>query len=435
MDKQLTSVSATGIIHYSASLINVFRNHWHVLIFAVLALLSSCSGPDQRLSEGTWRGVLSGTDKEIPFNFTLNYSESVPVLTYRNGEDLFVTDSTIIKGDTLVFPVDVYNAKLVAIPSGGQLKGYWVNDSRPNHKVNFEAHPDEDYRFWLTGQTSPSNYLPTGRWGVVLSRNDGSETPAIAEFGEQNGRVHGTILTTTGDYRFLEGQKSGNALKLSSFAGGGANLIDLQFVNEDSLSGTIGGLSGVRNFHAVRNENAMLPDAYGLTYLKDGYESLDFTFPDMEGNKVSLSDKKYRDKVKVITIMGTWCPNCMDEAAFLGPWYEENKERGVEVIALSFEQKEDLDYVRPRVERFTKRFDVGYEVLLAGNSSKEDAAETLPELNAVLSFPTTIFVDREGKVRKIHTGFSGPATGEHYEEFVREFNSTVDELLADNKTI
>ena len=50
-------------------------------------------------------------------------------------------------------------------------------------------------------------------------------------------------------------------------------------------------------------------------------------------------------------------------------------------------------------------------------------------LNHVLSYPTTIFIDKKGVVRKIHTGFNGPATGEKYTEFKTEFEGFVGELI------
>ena len=183
-------------------------------------------------------------------------------------------------------------------------------------------------------------------------------------------------------------------------------------------------------FVAVKSDTAQLPDPYALTYLKAGYDKLEFTFPNLSGKPVSLQDEKFKNKVVVVTIMGSWCPNCVDEAAFLAPWYKENKVRGIEVVALSFERKDDLDFARERINKFIKRFDIEYEILFAGLADKTQASEKLPALNRVLSFPTTIIIDRQGKVKKIHTGFSGPATGEYYQEFIRHFNEDVTALLA-----
>jgi thiol-disulfide isomerase/thioredoxin len=421
----------SDILSAARPVVKFLTKHWHVLIFCVLALMGACSPNPKNLSEGIWRGVFAENGREIPFNFSIDYSGSKPILTYRNANDLFVTDSVVISGDSLIFPVEVYDAQLVAIQANDRLTGYWFRNSDPSRRLPFEAHPDEAYRFWISDQVSPSEYVPSGRWEVTLVNADGSETAGVALFQNESERISGTILTSTGDYRFLEGQLSDKSLKLSSFSGGAASLLDLQFVGGDSLTGTFGGIFSSRAFHAKRSDDAALPDAYSLTYLKEGNQTFDFSFPDLDGNVVSLGDEKYQDKVKIVTLMGTWCPNCMDEAAFLGPWYEKNKDRGLEVIALSFEQKDDLEFAKSRFQKFSKRFGVGYDVLFAGKADRKSASEKLAALNAVYSFPTTIFIDKAGKVRKIHTGFAGPATGVHFEQFKEEFNALVDLLVAE----
>jgi hypothetical protein len=121
----------------------------------------------------------------------------------------------------------------------------------------------------------------------------------------------------------------------------------------------------------------------------------------------------------------------VDEASFLSPWYNENKSKGVEVLTLSFERKDDFNFAKERIGTFKKRFEIEYEVLFAGIADKKIVAEKLPQLNTFLSFPTTIFIDKNGKVRKVHTGYNGPATGKYYQEFLKEFNDTVDGLLSE----
>ena len=46
----------------------------------------------------------------------------------------------------------------------------------------------------------------------------------------------------------------------------------------------------------------------------------------------------------MLQLSGTWCPNCKDETKFLAPWYEKNKDRGVEIIGLAYEKKADRAY-------------------------------------------------------------------------------------------
>jgi thiol-disulfide isomerase/thioredoxin len=184
-----------------------------------------------------------------------------------------------------------------------------------------------------------------------------------------------------------------------------------------------------REWRAVKDANARLPDPNSLTYLKKGYEKIDFSFPSAKEGTISLSDAKYEGKVVILQLFGTWCPNCMDETKFLGPWYEKNKSRGVEIIGLAYEKKADLNYARSRVRKMKERLNISYDFAIAGTSETESASKSLPMLNGVMSFPTTIFLDKKGNVRRIHTGFSGPGTGTYYEELVGEFNLFVDKLL------
>lgn len=429
LSKQLLSITLPKKPSVSYSFL---KNPFLFALVGFFLVTKSNAIPFPKLFEGNWRGVFRENGKEVPFNFSISYTGLTPTLIYQNADERFKADLTMQSGDTLVFPVDVYDAKLIAIPSEDKLIGYWSRNSDMKRKLEFEAHPNREYRFWSTDQVKANAFNVEDRWEVSLVDSDSSMTPALAEFREENDRIFGTILTTTGDYRFLEGQISADQLKLSSFSGGSVYLLDLKFVSPDSIVGTFGGIYNSRKFFAKRNSEAALPDAYSLTYLKEGYETLDFAFPDLNGNLVSLTDTKYQGKVKIVTIMGTWCPNCMDESNFLGPWYQENKDRGIEVIALSFEQKDDLEYAKSRFEKFSKRFGVGYDVLFAGKADKKSASEKLPALSEVLSFPTTIFIDKKGKVRKIHTGFMGPATGVHYERFKEELNALVDLLIAES---
>ena len=129
--------------------------------------------------------------------------------------------------------------------------------------------------------------------------------------------------------------------------------------------------------------------------------------------------------------MGSWCPNCIDEMAFLAPWNEKNKERGVEIIALAFERKNTLEYASKVIQPLIVRYNVEYDILHAGKIGSNSAEKALPQLNAVLSFPTTIYLDREGEVRYIHSRFTGPATGKFYEDLVTDFNAKVDDLLSE----
>ena len=177
-----------------------------------------------------------------------------------------------------------------------------------------------------------------------------------------------------------------------------------------------------------------MPDPESLTFLKEGYDKIDFTFPDVSGNPVKPSDDKFKDKVLILQIFGTWCPNCMDETKFLSKWYNENKERGVEILGLAYERKPDFVYATTRVNKMKAKLNVPYDFVIAGINDKEEAAKTLPMLNRVLAFPTTIIIGRDGKVKHIYTGFEGPGTGIYHERFKERFNQLINELLNEKMT-
>ncbi len=94
-----------------------------------------------------------------------------------------------------------------------------------------------------------------------------------------------------------------------------------------------------------------------------------------------------------------------------------------------YENKPDFEYAKDRVEIMKEKMNVDYDFVIAGTSTTKSVSESLPMLENVISFPTTIIIDKKGKVRRIHTGFSGPATGAYYEKFVDDFNGFVKELL------
>jgi peroxiredoxin len=270
-----------------------------------------------------------------------------------------------------------------------------------------------------------------GRWAVEFGEGD-RRSVGVGEFAQQGRMVTGTFLTATGDHRFLAGEVVDGELKLSKFDGGHAFLYRARLAADGSLAGRWwSGLAFTELFAGRRDPNASLGDAENVTQLRDASSALDIRFPDLDGSMVSLRDPRFAGKVIIIALAGSWCPNCHDEAAFLAPFHRQNRERGLEVVSLMFEQFGDLPQAAAATRRFRERYGIEYTTLIAGTSDKDDAATKLPQLNGVYAFPTTIFIDRAGKVRRIHTGFSGPATGEHHRKLLDEFESLVDQLLAE----
>ncbi|MBC6607400.1 TlpA family protein disulfide reductase [Hymenobacter sp. BT188] len=396
------------------------------------AAVQNESGAASALKPGTWRAVLSTQGQEIPFLFDVEAVGGKSVVYLRNGEERLKLDEITTAGDSTTITLGVFDAALVVRADGeGKLKGAWVKYDAPEpYRVPFTATLGRQ-KLFPAASGQPQSF--DGTWSVTFKDDEGQTYPAVGVFKQNGNDVKGTFLTTTGDYRYLDGQVDGNKLQLSTFDGNHGYLFTATrnsdtntIINGDFYSGK----SGHETWTAKLDANAKLPDANSLTFLKPGEKKLDFKFPNIyEGGSISPSDPKYKGKVVVVQLLGSWCPNCMDETNFLAPWYEKNKSRGVEVIGLGFERSPDQKKAAQRLIKMKERLDVGYDLAVAGIADKDAAGKALPQINKVLAFPTTIILDKKGDVRKIHTGFSGPGTGKYYDEFVADFNKTIDQLV------
>jgi thiol-disulfide isomerase/thioredoxin len=402
-------------------------------VLAFSGMLAACgtSSEKPQLQNGSWQGELHLQGQELPFQFKVENKNQQAVVTLINGKEELLAGPAEFKGDSVIIPMHIFDAELRAKVEGQHLKGYWIKNYVENYVIPFEAQYSSKDSFEANTQTPAADI--SGKWRAKFSGKDENDPPVIGLFEQKDGKLQGTFMTTTGDYRFLSGYMQGDEMMLSTFNGENAYLFKAQLLNDSTLQGKFwSGKSRQEDWTAVRDEKVTLPDANKLTYLKEGYDKLAFTFPNLEKEAVSLEDKKYQDKVVLVQIFGTWCPNCMDETKFLAEWYKQNKDRGVEIIGLAYEKKDDFDYAKERVQKMVDRYEVQYDFLIAGSSDNKEAAKTLPMLNHVMSFPTLIFIDKNGEVRKIHTGFSGPGTGKYFEEWAEEFKIFTDKLIEEN---
>ena len=394
-----------------------------------LGLLSACSTPANRLTDGRWRGVFHAQDTEIPFLFEIKAADTEnPVVTLINGDERVDLAGVTYRNDSVIIPVKTYDAVLEAKVDRERMSGRLLKlySNRPDGRVPFTAQKGNVPRFENVGEKATVSL--DGRWEITVPERDNAKQVGVFT-QKANGYLTGSILTPTGDYRYLEGTVQGNRFYLSTFGGMTPYLIRGQFTDTDNFTAEFITPGGISYFEGIRNPQASLPDAYAMTTLRPGYTSLGFRLPDLDGNPVSLSDPKFKGKVVIVSILGSWCPNCLDETAFLAPWYQANRTRGVEVVGLAFERKDDIEYARQQLAVFMEQFGVTYDILFAGKVGTETVEKVLPELTRLISYPTTFFIDKKGRVRKIHTGFNGPATGKFYEEFKTQFNRTVNELI------
>ncbi|KAA8474111.1 peroxiredoxin [Arcticibacter tournemirensis] len=413
-------------------------NHLKIYSFLIALLWSatlffSCGKSSEGLENGTWRATLkteSGT--EIPFNFIVSDTSGRKVIYITNAGERFRVDDISVSNDSVTIKLPLFDSEIKAEFSSSGLNGKWIRHL-PGKEVamEFAAEHGVTSRFLVSGDGSGQNV--TGRWSSTFVSSDGKDTTiAVGEFTQDSTKVTGTFLTTTGDYRYLEGALSGDKLFLSTFDGSHAFLFTGRVKGNTIIDGKFyAGLSSVDNWTAKKDPNAMLPDAYSLTRLKPGYSTIDFNFPDLNGNNVSLSSSRFKNKVVIVQFLGSWCPNCMDESGYLAPFYKKNKSKGVEVVGLAYERTTDTERSKKSLQQLRDRLDITYPILLTGYTNKE-ALKSMPALNEFKAFPTTIVIDKRGKVRSIHTGFSGPGTGKHYTDFVMEFEKQINDLLRES---
>lgn len=411
----------------------MFRTLTVTFLLAVLAAGSLMAAPAFR--NGSWRAVLQRPDgNEIVFNFDMKDSAGKKVIYIRNAGERLLVDDIQQKGDSVWIRLPFFESQLRAVLTpAGNLEGIWLKRGADNYQVvPFKAYYGVSYRF-APGKTGTASVA--GRWRAVFRALKGNDTTfRVGEFVQKGSKVTGTFLDAGGDLRYLEGAVTGDSLKLSCFDGGHAYSFTARIESPSKLSGGMyySGAAGKETWAAWKDAKAHLPDEYTITKWKND-PPLSFTFKDLEGRPVSIKDARFKNKVVLIQIMGSWCPNCMDETHFLSGFYNEYHPKGVEIIALAYERSTDFARSQASVRTFHDRFGVKYPMLITGVAvgDPDRAKKTLPQLEAIANFPTTIFVGRSGKIEKVHTGFSGPGTGVHYEEQKKEFYNIVNRLLAE----
>ncbi|MBD3890892.1 TlpA disulfide reductase family protein [Olleya marilimosa] len=399
-----------------------------LLVILILFSVLSCQNNDTEfLTFGNYRGELKVSDtQKLPFAFNVKDANTLEIY---NADEVITVDEITYKNDSVYIKLPVFEGLLIAKIKDQTLNGRFVVQEKGREQA-FTAYKSQT-RF---DNTAKAEKNITGEWETVFSPNtEADKYVAKGIFKQKENKVTGTFLTETGDYRYLEGVINGDQLQLSTFDGAHAFLFT-GTVTDSTISGQFySGNHWKEPFLAKRNANYQLASANNLTYLKDGYDTLAFSFPDADGKLVSLTDDRFKNKVVVVQIMGTWCPNCLDESKFYTQYYNANKDKDVQFVALAFEYANTEAKAFSFINRLKDRLDITYPILLAqtGSTSKSEANQKLPMLNHVLSYPTSIFIDKTGKVRKIHTGFNGPATGEKYTEFKTEFNAFMAMLLAE----
>ena len=349
-----------------------------------------------------------------------------------NGDDRIESSSGTFDGRTLVLRYDFYDATLTARIEGDTLQGQFVRQWRTNtltRELSAKRHRPEKPATEEAADLS-------GEW--VLKVGEGEQQRLWrAAFQTKGGRASGTVIPVSGDWGAMAGSVSNRTLTLHRFDGISARWLKLAQQPDGTLKGSVDlglfepkrSVVAERISAANRDLVADLPNPNTHTRLRRPGEPFRFRYPDLEGHPVAWDDARFRGKVVVVSITGTWCPTCHEEAPFLQELYARHRAQGLEVVGLAFEYTGEPERDRKQLRIFARRHGLTYPLLLAG--STDEAKEKLAQLENFGAYPTTLFIGRDGRVRRIHAGFDGQATGERFSRLKTGMESLIRELLAE----
>jgi len=401
------------------------------LFFLLFIIFLGCQKSNQKsnINTGFWRMEMNLGEALLPFNFEIKKENDKYQMLIFNADEVIEVTDIVQKSDSIYIRLPVYETEFqLKINNPNKISGVWKNYYRgEDYKINVEATYGESFRFFEFENPYAKLF---NKFEVSFQPEKNSTFPAIGLFEQEKDKIKGTFITETGDFRHLEGQIKKDSLFLSSFDGSVAYLFKATFQG-DSIHGSFwSGNHYQAHWKGKRNDNFELRNPDSLTQLKKEYNKLQFSFPNVKGKHISLDDSIFKNKVVIVQIMGSWCHNCLDETEFLTSLYQEYNKDGLEVVALAFERTKSKAQAFKNIERLIAKTQAPYPFLLAAWDRKTKAVEKLPMLNHIMSFPTTIFIDKSGEVAKIHTGFYGPSSGKLYEDYVQNTTALIHKLLA-----
>ena len=415
---------------------HVVRRGIFLLVIIGISLSITAQTLNSGFKAGNWLGVIQLDDanhvSDMPFNFqhfvSANGNSTIEI---TNAGEKIVVKEVSIKGDTLKMKLPAFQSEIIASIKNDKLSGiYYPKGKSEGNGYNFTALYGITDRFPASMENATANVA--GHWELTEAPGTADAQKDLAEFFQTGNKVTGSILTTGGDYRYLEGKVSGNKFMVSTLDGAHTLLITGEVNSAGQLVNGkfVGSRKWKTDWSAVKSSTFALPKADQLVTVKDTSIKFQFAFPDMDGKTVRLSDERFKNKVVIITASGSWCPNCLDEIRYFKDIYNNYKANGLEVISLCFETK---DYVKSkqRIVRFRDDIGAKFVFLHAGAAGSIDRATAFPMLEGPMAFPTAVFIDRHGVIRKVHTGFSGPGTGAYFKEYTSETQQFIEKLLAE----
>lgn len=408
-------------------------------IFGLLLLACSSSTQESQVAQepqlkynlksGNWRFSLQLGDKELPFIVQLHLTDQ-PTATIHNQSETITVENIAIRNDSIFLDLPIFPSILAGkIESPDLIIGHWVNKSKENYTIPFVAEYGKDFRF----TSKPAYDQIQNSYKVKFDTKGENPWDAILKIKNHEGALTGTFLTETGDYRYLEGNIVNKRIYLSTFDGSHAFYFSAQIKNDSLIDGLF--LSGNHystDWKAAADESFELRKPEQLTFLNEGYSQFDFNLPNQDGDTVSWSDLNLDNKVVIVDIMGSWCPNCIDAKKALMELTKEYSLDKVEILTIACETTNDLNVAKTRLNKMNSNLNnPDTDFIFAGHASKSQTAALFPMLSEISSYPTLIFIDKSQNIKQIYTGFYGPGTGSYYDDFMSNTEKLLVEMVAD----
>jgi peroxiredoxin len=387
-----------------------------VIAFAPAALAQSLAG--------LWDATVVVNGLEIPFKMEFAGQGSTVRGSFFNGYEKVTSTSGQLADGKLVLHFDHYATQLAASLKDGALEGRYTG-GRGN--ADYPFHAVRHAEATATKTTAPSI---DGMWEIEVKSPKGES--AWRFIVRQNGAdISAAILRVDGDTGTLSGSYKDGKFLLSHFSGARPSLYEVTPQADGSLEIVQNKKNTLVAYRPAEARAKGLPeptDPDQHTRVRDADEAFRFSFPDLNGKTVSETDPRFQGKVLVVNITGSWCPNCHDEAPFLVELYRKYRKQGLEIVALSFEEEDQL--ANPtRLHAFMRQYGIDYIVLLGGTPDEVNAK--LPQAVNLNSWPTTFFIGRDGRVRAVHAGYPGKASGPLHPQMKQEVTTLVEKLLAE----
>ncbi len=400
---------------------------------ALLAVLAFANPAAAQSAAGKWEGTVVVDGVTIPFRLDISGKGAKMEGAFINGDERVTSTKGRQVRDSLALDFGEYAEKLNAVIENGQLKGTIEGkfDPGPPKSLPFQA------QHFVPQPDPPAGTVPSidGLWEIEVKSPKGES--AWRFIVRQTGAdVSAAILRVDGDTGALTGLYRDGKFVLSHFSGERPYVMEVAPKSDGSLGITLNDYNGKRELPAYRPADARakgLPepaDPGQHTRVADAQKPFEFNFPDVNGRMVSNTDARYLGKVVLVVITGSWCPNCHDEAPFLADLYRNYRDRGLEVVALDFEEPAQIADLT-RLRAFIGHYGIQYTVLVGGDP--DDVNKKIPQLVNLNSWPTTVFIGRDGLVKSIHAGFASPASGDFNGRLKAEVTARVEALLAESR--